>query len=121
MRSVFVIFLLFGFLEAGLFDFWGIKEAKESYQKGEYKKAAKLYGNLDKNSEVLYNLGNSLYKSGDYEGALESYKGISDEKLKFQKLHNLGNSYAKLKKIDEAIKSYEEALKIHRRDKGSLI
>ncbi len=117
-----VLFLVFisANIQASMLDFWHIKQAKESYTNGEYKKAANLYKKLSKegNQEAFFNLGDSYYKSGEYKKALQMYKKIDDKSLEFKKLHNMGNCYANLNKIDDAIKSYEEALKI-KKDKDT--
>ena len=48
----------------------------------------------------------SLYKSGDYQGALDIWQSFDDA----QSLYNQGNALAQLQKIDEAIAAYDAAL-----------
>ena len=102
------------FLSAGVFDFVTLKEAKEAYEKGEYKKAASLYEKIAKegSDEARFNAADALYKAGDYKGALKMFESVASTDLKFEKLHNMGNCYAKLGEIDKGIKAYEEALNI---------
>ena len=52
--------------------------------------------------------GSSLYKDGDYEGALAEFEKNKDA----SGLYNQGNAQAQLQNLDEAIKAYEEALKL---------
>jgi len=48
----------------------------------------------------------SLYKAGDYQGALDLWSQTNDAKS----LYNQGNALAKLNKLDDAINAYEKAL-----------
>ncbi len=114
VKKTALILLTAGFLSAGVFDFVTLKEAKEAYEKGEYKKAASLYEKIaeEGSDEARFNAADALYKAGDYKGALKMFESVASTDLKFQKLHNMGNCYAKLGEIDKGIKAYEEALKI---------
>ncbi|MGR6874377.1 VWA domain-containing protein [Pseudomonas sp. HK3] len=49
----------------------------------------------------------SLYKAGDYQGALDIWQQFDDP----QSLYNQGNALAQLQKIDKAIAAYDAALK----------
>ncbi len=105
-------------LQAKVFDFQTIKQAKEYYEKGNYKRAEHLYRKLLKegksDAELQYNLANSLYKEKKYADALKYYNSIKsdDSDLEFRKYFNKGNSLAHLKRLDEAIEAYKKALKI---------
>lgn len=48
----------------------------------------------------------SLYKAGDYQGALDIWSQKNDA----QSLYNQGNALAKLNKLDDAIAAYQQAL-----------
>ncbi|MEH6344050.1 MAG: VWA domain-containing protein [Bermanella sp.] len=50
----------------------------------------------------------SLYKAGDYQGALDIWQASQDA----QSLYNQGNALAHLQRTDEAIAAYDKALKI---------
>lgn len=49
----------------------------------------------------------SLYKAGDYQGALDIWQQFDDA----QSLYNQGNALAQLQQIDQAIAAYDAALK----------
>ncbi len=101
--------------KAGLLDFQKLQEAKEAYSAEDYNRSKDLYSEFAMNSpEAVYNLGNSLYKSGEYEQALKVYGELSEDQpeLKAQALHNSGNAQVKLQQYQEALTSYEHALEI---------
>ena len=76
------------------------QEALNSYQRGKYKDAVNQF-----NDETWK--ASSLYKSGDYEGALNAYQNIPGP----NSAYNQGNALAKLGKLEEAIKKYDQALR----------
>jgi len=106
--------------KAGVLDFMELEKAEKSYQNGDYKSSAKEYENYAKsrnNSEGFYNAGNSYYKDGDYDKALNSYKSaiFKDDEQKAKNYANIGNSYVKQGKkggLEKAIKAYEKSLKL---------
>ncbi|MFT5593151.1 MAG: Ca-activated chloride channel family protein [Oceanicoccus sp.] len=49
----------------------------------------------------------SLYKAGDYQGALDIWQQFNDA----QSLYNQGNALAQLQQVDKAIAAYDAALK----------
>ena len=75
------------------------QEALNSYQRGKYKDAVNKF-----NDEAWK--ASSLYKSGDYEGALNAFRSIPGP----ESLYNQGNALAKLGKLEDAIKKYDQAL-----------
>ena len=76
------------------------QEALNSYQRGKYKDA------VDQFKDETWK-ASSLYKSGDYEGALNAYQNIPGP----NSAYNQGNALAKLGKLEEAIKKYDQALR----------
>ncbi len=60
------------------------REAQKQYQSGDFKKAEDLYGQAAEKApnapELKLNLGNAQYQAGKQEKALESFKGVYDEK-----------------------------------------
>lgn len=122
---LFVLTLFFSHtseLNAGALDFMELKDAKESYAKGEYDKSQKIYETYQKDSQksdVYYNIGNSLYKQGKYKEAINSYKKahFNDAKSRAENFANLGNAYVKTgdeKLLSKAVSSYEESLKLNK-------
>ncbi len=101
----------------GLIDFKTIKEAKDAYERGNFKEAVEEFRKVAQakgSPQSYYDLANALYKSANYKEAIKYYNKIqtSDRELEFRKLHNLGNSYFKLGKLQKAIEMYQKALKI---------
>jgi len=114
-KSLALVPLLFIFVQdgrAGMLDFQKLKEAKEAYAKQEYKTSSKIYEDFAVESpEAVYNLGNSLYKEGEFERALKVYSSLNAEgDLQAKTLANKGNTQVKLKKYEEALKAYENSL-----------
>lgn len=81
----------------------------------ELKNNSKKYQN-----QATYNLGNTIYKSKQYNEAKQNYKrALSTAKTKVEKhkaYHNLGNVYMREKKYDKAVESYKNALKNNPKD-----
>ncbi|PHR55767.1 MAG: VWA domain-containing protein [Arcobacter sp.] len=100
---------------AGLLDFKKLQDAKEAYANKDYKTSSATYESFAMDSpEAVYNLGNSLYKEGNYERALKIFNevGTKDKQLKSQALYNAANTEVKLKQYEEALNSYEKALEL---------
>jgi len=114
MKNILLISTVFIFL-AGFTPFE--KETPESREgrkkyaagdmegaKSEFEKASER---LENSAEAYYDLGNSLQRSGDNEGAFYSYRksletGGADNQLKAKIFHNMGNSLAAMQKYKEA-------------------
>jgi Ca-activated chloride channel family protein len=97
-----------------------LKEGIDAYNQGAYDKALKLFidAQLDHpdRPDILYNIGNAYYHTGDYEAAAKNYKEAlkTENKLLQQKAHyNLGNADFRKKKYEDALKNYEDALKLN--------
>lgn len=78
----------------------------------------KFKKSLEKDPELFqghFNLGDSYYKQGRYDEAIQSYKNslqFTDDKYNEAKVyHNIGNSLMKQQKFQESIGSYINALK----------
>lgn len=114
LLSLFVLCLFTKNLNAGIFDFKILEEAKQQYENSKFNEAEKLYKQVDKNQQSKYNLANSLYKQEKYNEALQTYKSIKTEdiNLKYNTLHNIGNSYVKQNDLENAKISYEKALQL---------
>ncbi|MFH0996631.1 MAG: tetratricopeptide repeat protein [Pseudomonadota bacterium] len=107
-------------VHAGQKIFWPLKEGVDAYNQGAYEKALKLFidAQLDNpdRPDILYNIGNAYYHTGDYEAAAKSYKEAlkTENKLLQQKAHyNLGNADFRKKQYEDALKNYEAALNLN--------
>ena len=122
---LFVLALFFSHtleLNAGVLDYMKLKDAKESYLNGEYSKSQKIYEeyqNDSQKSDVYYNIGNTLYKQGNYKEAIDAYKKAysDDEKSRANNFANLGNAYVKMGEdelLPKAVNAYKESLKFNK-------
>ena len=95
----------------------------EAYKKGQYDRALKLFieaqlENPEK-PELLYNLGNAYYKTGDFESAYQHYLQAlksEDQSLRQKTQYNLGNTSFRKGQMEQAVKHYESALKLDPND-----
>lgn len=96
-RTAAALLLLVSFSQtpgyAASFDFGDMEAAKEHYEAGEYRKALGAYGRiggLDRDSEAarLHNMGNSYFKLGRYDKAVEQY----EKSLKLDKNPDTGHN-----------------------------
>lgn len=63
--------------------------------------------------DSLFTKGNTLYKNGEFEAAINSYKKIeAKDSISAELYLNLGNAYYKLNKVGPTIFYYEKALKL---------
>jgi len=103
-----------------------VQEANELYKAEKYNEALNLYSDaaLDNplSPGIHYNIGNTLYKQGNYEEALLEYNKVltaKDADLHFRSYYNMGNTLYRMGKLPEAILSYTEALKLNPDDNES--
>ncbi|MCL4538508.1 MAG: tetratricopeptide repeat protein [Bacteroidetes bacterium] len=75
------------------------------------------------NFQAHFNLGDSYYKQGKYQDALNSYlaalPNAKSNALKSLVYHNIGNSLLKDKKIKESIEAYTKALRLNPNDQAT--
>ncbi|MDP2039133.1 MAG: tetratricopeptide repeat protein [Ignavibacteria bacterium] len=83
----------------------------------------KFKKSLEKDPQLFqghFNLGDSYYKQGRYDEAIQSYKnsiGLTDDKEKKSKaFHNIGNALLKQQKYEDGIGAYKNALKTNPND-----
>lgn len=117
--AIWMIFLLLSVFNPPLIA-GTLHEGMKAYEKGDYEKALKHFIDAQledpDNPEILYNIGNTYYKLGDFDAALSRYKEAlqkADSSLKQKTWYNIGNTEFRKKKFEDAIKSYEESLKIN--------
>lgn len=82
-------------------DIWKTndQQAAESFNAEDFEKAANTF------NDPLWK-GTALYKSEEYEAALEEFAKVKST----QSLYSQGNTLAKLGKLDEAINAYQQVL-----------
>lgn len=65
------------------------------------------------NVDTLFSDANTLYKTGKYKKAIETYQKIEEsEQISSELYFNLGNCYYKLNQVAQSIYNYEKALLI---------
>ena len=102
-------------------------EGVELYQKQKYDQASKKF--LEAHQEkpddpkISYNLGNSLYKQGSYEKALQNYSRSVEQKtsssMNQNANYNMGNVFFRMNKLEESIVAYKKALELDPSDMDS--
>ena len=102
----------------------------KAYQNQEYQTALDRFLQAQvedpENPAVLYNIGNTYYKLGDfaqagrnYEAALGAIPPSRETNLKQNTYFNLGNAQYRQGNLPEAVRNYEEALKIDPEDQDA--
>jgi len=101
-----------------------LNQAEKAYQEERFEDAVTHYikAQLDdpEDNEIYYNLGNSYFRSGDYESAISNFKKASETEtktLKEKSFFNIGNSYYRQGNLEESIKQYEKVLELNPDDK----
>ncbi len=109
-----------------------VQTGEKAFQKGDFKKAEQEYQQAATKSPdkpvLQYNLGAAAYKSGNFDGAAQSFaKAMKTEDLKLQQddYYNLGNSQYRIgqkteksnteqtiKTWEQSVQSYEAALQL---------
>ena len=94
-------------------------EGNESHQKEVYINSESSYRksiSMDNDKSIgYYNLGNTHYRSKDYDPASQRYfqsqKKATSKLDKHKAFHNMGNVYMKKKEYQKAVESYKNALR----------
>jgi Ca-activated chloride channel family protein len=102
------------------------RQGNKLYQQGQYDGALSAYQKAQAEqpdlAELHYNIGNTLHREEDYQGAVaETQHGLgkADPDLRAQAYYNLGNSFYRQGQFSEAIAAYKEALKLNPDDLDS--
>jgi Ca-activated chloride channel family protein len=95
-----------------LFDFYHLKEAKESYKNREFEKSATAFLKMTPSLKSYYNAAVAFYKAKEYKKAIELFTQIesTNPQIKQKIYYNLGNCAVKLKKYERAKIYYQKAL-----------
>ena len=102
-------------------------EGVELYQQQKYDQASKkfLEAHQEKPNDpkISYNLGNSRYKQGSYEKALQNYSRSIEQKpsssMNQKANYNMGNVLFRMNKLEESIVAYKKALELDPGDMDS--
>jgi len=99
-------------LQAGIFDFWYLYEAKQSYTNKSYKDALASYKKADLNPKVHYNLATTFYATKEYSLSIQHYKKAlgRNKKMNAKIYYNIATAYARRDKLDLAKSYYEKSL-----------
>ncbi len=122
MRKKIRNFVLFPFFLFVISDtVWAGLAGVEAYQNGNFKEAQKKFeAELQKKPDHPvnhYNLGNSYYRTENYEEAYSHYLNAlnlaEDASLREKALYNLGNSAYRLNNLEESIDYYDRVLQLN--------
>ena len=95
-------------------------EGTELYRKQKFNQASQKFleahNGKPGDPKISYNLGNSLYKQGSFEKALQSYSKSAEQKsdssIKQKVAYNVGNVLFRMNKLDESVAAYKKALEL---------
>jgi Ca-activated chloride channel homolog len=100
------------------------REGIAAYEKEDFEQALKHFTDAQLKSpdqpQMLYNVADAYYKTGNFEAAAEHYRQVletEDTGLKQKALYNLGNTEFRQGHAKEAVGHYEAALSIDPEDK----
>ncbi len=104
-----------------------VNDGVDLYKLGKYNDAeVKFKKGLEKDPKMFqghFNLGDTYYKEGRYDEALQAYKNsleyTKDKEDQAKVFHNIGNSLLKSKKYKESVGAYANSLKLNPKDKDT--
>ena len=104
-----------------------IIKGNDAYKKNDYNNAENNYRDAEKldekNSIANYNLGNTLYRKDNLDGAVASFdntiKNSTEDITKEKAYYNKGVAYQKAKKLPECITAYKNALMLNPQDEDA--
>ena len=96
----------------------------ELYRKQEFNRASQKFlearNGKPGDPKISYNLGNSRYKQGEFEKALQDYSSSveqeSDSPVKQKAAYNIGNALFRMDRLDESVSAYKKALELDPND-----
>lgn len=101
-----------------------LEVARKEYKKENYEKALKYYKSAQNKApedvDLSDEIGQSAYKSGDYETAEKVFQQNSankqSNKNKAKNNHNIGNTRMRTKNYEGAVEAYKDALRLNPKD-----
>jgi len=102
-------------LQAGVFDFWYLHQAKKHTQDKSYAKAIESYKKLTPSLKIYYNIATAYYLNKAYMKSIENYKkALGDDKLYNAKIYyNIATAYIHLHKLSHAKENYSKSLLLY--------
>lgn len=99
-------------------------EGMELYRKNAFGQASQKFlearQGKPNDPKISYNLGNSRYKEGKFDQALQDYSSLidlkSDSALKQKSAYNMGNALFRMDKLDKSVVAYKKALELDPND-----
>ncbi len=108
----FLVLLPFSDSHAGIFFTSSEQAAWQAWQRGDYKQAKTYYSHV-KGYTGLLGQANSLYKIGDYQGAINYYRSAmlaaKNAQQRGMALFNMANSYFHRGQFEQAIRIYHDS------------
>ncbi len=97
--------------EAGVLDPYYVLRGEQAYAAGEYAEAALLF-DAASGRAARYNAAAAYYRAGEYEKALELYRGIrsADPAFKAALWFNIANCYIRLQEFEQARDALQKSL-----------
>jgi len=98
-------------------------EGMELYKKNAFDQASQkfLEARQEKPNDpkISYNLGNSRYKQGKFDKALQNFSSVdqkTNSNVKQKSAYNMGNTLFRMDKLEESIAAYKKALELDPND-----
>jgi Ca-activated chloride channel family protein len=113
---IFLPLLLFPYkANAGIFDFYYLYSANNSYKEAKYPESALSFKDMQASVRTYYNVASSYYKAKQYKNALLYFAQIKtqDVKIKADIYYNMANCAVKLGKFEKAKIYYRYSLILH--------
>ena len=102
------------------------EKARLQFEQGHFDEALSLYrdAQLERPDSPLlhFNIGDALYKKGDYDAALQEFTSAlqgDDKELKAKTMYNMGNVHAQQEAWTEAVEAYKQALYLNEQDQDT--
>ncbi|MEA1953152.1 MAG: VWA domain-containing protein [Campylobacterota bacterium] len=116
VKYLLVIFTLLGIhVQASMLDDYYLKQAYETYAKGDFNTSRQHLVKIDTPSlQSHFALANTYYKQGAYKEALKTYLSIrsTSPQIKQKLYYNIANAYAKQEAYEKAKIYYTKALQL---------
>ncbi len=112
-RILLAIPFIANYIDAGVLDWYYIKQGVDAYTKGEFQQAVDAFQKIgDKTIASQMDLANSYYQMGKYKKAKSIYESLktTDPSLKKRILFKLANCEVMVKRYQDAREHYLEAL-----------